>query len=499
MSTENNSESEPSDRARLADRIEALEAIVDAQQETIEALEAETDCNREETETGESLSSTSTERDGPAGPSPLGRRSVLAGLGLAGVAGLGATTGAGHDERNVSGRIGTSERPLETLVTSSIDGVPTSNAFELTVEDGEEAGNIVAGHSENGVDEDAVGATITGGGSEGSPNAASGSYATVGGGADNEVTGDDSTVSGGTSNAATEQRSTVGGGYYNQADGVRSTIAGGSQNYASNNDATIAGGNNNDATGGQATVGGGFYNEATATYSTAGGGRYNEASGANSTVGGGQGNEASGNNSTVCGGSGNVSSGLDSTVSGGTNNEAGGRYAAIPGGGANVATGSFSFAAGRQAMATHDGAFVFADSSIDPVHSGGEDEARFQMEVYAPSFLNSSARETKTAIEPVDPGAVLKDLTSLEVSAWEFVEHDSGRHMGPMAEDFAETFELGTDDGSISSIDSYGVAFAAIQGLAQKLDAAKQCIDELDSRLEQLEDDSPTSMEVTDD
>ncbi|WP_254863871.1 tail fiber domain-containing protein [Halovivax gelatinilyticus] len=475
---------DPDSESQVFERIEALETIVRDQQETIETLESQNEVLQ--TTVDEFEATDAGNDDGGAPSAVLSRRSALAGLGVAGLVGLGATS-VGANGGSASGQVGTSERPLERLVTTSIDGVPTSDAFELTVEDGDEAGNIVTGHSENGVAEDAVGATIGGGGSETNPNVAEDEYATVGGGEGNEATGNFSTVGGGGSNAATQQRSTVGGGLNNEADGIRSTIAGGVNNYASDNDATIAGGNNNDATGGQSTVGGGFYNEATATNSTIGGGRYNEAGGENSTVGGGEDNKAVGENSTV---------------GGGEDNEAGGENSTVAGGQANEASGDYSFAAGRGAWATHDGSFVFGDSSIAAVSSDGEDEARFQMEVYAPEFNETSARETKTAIEPVDPAAVLEDLTSLEVSTWEFVDRDSGRHMGPMAEDFAEIFGLGVDDGSISSTDRHGVAFAAIQGLAEKLDELVDRVESLDEQIDAVEErhgaESTTAVETDD-
>ena len=47
--------------------------------------------------------------------------------------------------------------------------------------------------------------------------------------------------------------------------------------------------------------------------------------------------------------------------------------------------------------------------------------------------------------------------------------HETIRHMGPMAQDFYAAFGLGTDDKHIATIDADGVALAAIQGLNQKL------------------------------
>ena len=43
--------------------------------------------------------------------------------------------------------------------------------------------------------------------------------------------------------------------------------------------------------------------------------------------------------------------------------------------------------------------------------------------------------------------------------------------MGPVAQDFHAAFGLGTDDTHIMTVDSEGVALAAIQGLHQELKA----------------------------
>jgi chromosome segregation ATPase len=65
--------------------------------------------------------------------------------------------------------------------------------------------------------------------------------------------------------------------------------------------------------------------------------------------------------------------------------------------------------------------------------------------------------------------------------------------MGPMAEDFAETFGLGDDDESIATIDADGVALAAIQGLAiehdEMLAEYQERIDELERENDRLRDE----------
>ena len=82
-------------------------------------------------------------------------------------------------------------------------------------------------------------------------------------------------------------------------------------------------------------------------YAFIGGGSSNTAMGYASFVGGGQLNGAVLDNTVVGGGFGNV---------------AYGSFSSVPGGYENTALGKYSFAAGSNAVANHDGAFVWADS-----------------------------------------------------------------------------------------------------------------------------------------
>ncbi|MGD0813888.1 MAG: type VI secretion system tip protein TssI/VgrG [Verrucomicrobiota bacterium] len=72
--------------------------------------------------------------------------------------------------------------------------------------------------------------------------------------------------------------------------------------------------------------------------------------------------QASSNYSTVNGGQSNMVTSDWATVGGGLANQATNAYATVPGGASNVASGSYSFAAGLNAHATNQGAFVWADS-----------------------------------------------------------------------------------------------------------------------------------------
>ncbi len=82
----------------------------------------------------------------------------------------------------------------------------------------------------------------------------------------------------------------------------------------------------------------------------------------NATIGGGKNNTASNNDTVIGGGANNIASGPAATVGGGNTNTASGAFATVPGGQNNTADGFHSFAAGQQAKAIHDGAFVWADS-----------------------------------------------------------------------------------------------------------------------------------------
>jgi len=134
-----------------------------------------------------------------------------------------------------------------------------------------------------------------------------------------------------------------GGGTSNELNSVTDnygSIGGGGSNQAGNADPDLT--NAIDA-----TVAGGHGNKASYMGSFVGGGLFNLAGGFVSSISGGEENEASGVYSYIGGGGYNTASGYGST---------------IPGGYANTASGMYSFAAGKQANATNNGSFVWADS-----------------------------------------------------------------------------------------------------------------------------------------
>jgi hypothetical protein len=306
------------------------------------------------------------------------------------------------------------------------------------------------------------------------------------------------------------------------------TVSGGEQNVAGGYGATVAGGKNNVASGYAASVGGGSYNTA---------------SGSSAVVSGGNFNTASGDNSIVCGGNNNLATNSNATVGGG-------EYC--------VASANNTYAAGFQAFAVHQGAFVWADSQSQ-LGSYASDRANqfkvragggVQFDVSGSSGLNPAAvtinstsgngigllvnenssdtaalfanggtgdiikgfsgngntvlevkndgtvvskgvtltsdRNAKQNFTALDNKDVLAKVVSLPVTKWNYKDDAADqKHIGPMAQDFHAAFALnGSDDRHISVIDEGGVAFAAIQGLNQKLEADSQ---NAQARIEKLE------------
>lgn len=166
----------------------------------------------------------------------------------------------------------------------------------------------------------------------------------------------------------------IAGGWQNKIrQGFASVVGGGQDNTIQGAGyGTISGGIGNrihrDDAGGidiqDASIGGGRGNRAANGWATVAGGYSNSASGSHSVIAGGSTNIASGHQSVVSGGIVNTAGpGNGSVVGGGESNIASGNWSTIPGGYGNDATGAKSFAAGNEAQAVLDGAFVWADAS----------------------------------------------------------------------------------------------------------------------------------------
>lgn len=295
------------------------------------------------------------------------------------------------------------------------------------------------------------------------------------------------------SNLAAGSKSVVGGGMRNKATGSSATITGGTLNLASGIASWIGGGSGNSSSSEGSCVSGGYSNSAVGTYAIICGGLENETSASLAFVGGGRGNTASAAGAVVVGGGGdlqfnrsNEASGVCSFVGSGVYNSASGDYSMVIGGENNDAAGVRSFAAGRLAKADHQGAFVWSDNVNAEFHSSSDNQfnirAKGGTRIFSDSALTAgvvlspgasawasvSDVKAKRNLRQIDGKSILRKLVELPIYQWSYRSQDpSIEHIGPTAQDFKSTFQLGENELTISTIDPPGVALAAVQGLYQ--------------------------------
>jgi hypothetical protein len=76
----------------------------------------------------------------------------------------------------------------------------------------------------------------------------------------------------------------------------------------------------------------------------------------------------------------------------------------------------------------------------------------------------------------------------LPISEWSYNHEPEARHIGPMAQDFHQAFPTGDSDRCIPTVDSNGVALAAIQALYHR-------IERLDHETQELRDENASLRE----
>jgi hypothetical protein len=257
-----------------------------------------------------------------------------------------------------------------------------------------------------------------------------------------------------------------------------------------------------------AFLGGGEGNSigASSVYAAIDGGQNNiiEANAGWSVIAGGEGNTTYSGWSVISGGNGNwIGSGTSgSTIGGGWFNTNTANYATVPGGYENAASGAYSFAAGDQAQAVNQGAFVWADAQGGGFASTANNQVSFrcgggvrftsgsagtdQTVSWAPgggAWTFSSDRNLKDRLENVDPESVLEKVSQLPILEWSYKGYPQ-RHIGAMAQDFHDLFPLNDNDKALNDLDLHGVTLAAIQGLNRKVEEKEARIQEQNSRIQ---------------
>jgi hypothetical protein len=101
-------------------------------------------------------------------------------------------------------------------------------------------------------------------------------------------------------------------------------------------------------------------------------------------------------------------------------------------------------------------------------------------------LVQNSNVHAKHQITELSPTQVLEKLNAMPIHQWQYKAME-GNHIGPMAQDFHSTFQLGQDESKIATLDVAGVALVAIQGLSQELTKRNDQINSLEQKITQLE------------
>jgi hypothetical protein len=381
--------------------------------------------------------------------------------------------------------------------------LPGMYTFYRNDGNGDKSYNVVGGGTNNIVGSNVAGATIGGGGgfedSDSEPNRVLANFTTVSGGYNNEASSKLATVSGGNGNTASGYGSAIGGGGSNTASGSRAAIGGGSGNIAGGRHATIPGGSSNRAMKGFTLAAG---HKAQANHS----GSFVWADSASQF---GEIFASSGVNQFLIRAAGGVVIGANSprgmlTLRGPDERIMGPTLVFLGNAGNQVEAGRIRFMDGVSAT-NHRGAYIHYDGLGNRLHIGvhdgtdvveandidiitieratgdvgiKRDNPSYSLQVGTTTsdgngahvtdggaWVSGSSRTFKENLRPVSSSRVLQEVLDLPVYRWRYKGSDEGEHMGPVAEDFFQAFELGDDERYISALDGDGVALAAIQGL----------------------------------
>ena len=409
----------------------------------------------------------------------------------------GAWTLQGNAGNPIGSYLGTADtQPL----TFDVDGSPVG---QITVSGNgsfPDAANVEFGAAGNSVGAGNSGATIGGGGTAGYTtcgadglqpcfNAATASFATVGGGVGNTATGAFSTVAGGNYNSASGQQATVAGGYLHTASGVNAAVpggfhdaAGGDLSFAAGTHAAIRNpvqaGNSGTCTSGVNCGDYGTFIWADAStfsdFTSTGPNQFLIQANGGMAI---NGTPVSHNDELTIYGNGNGGNNVDVDLfpHGAT---LGFELLVVGGSGTDPTfrieeTDGVSIFLSRVAIASPSG-FVGLNGggTANPLTVGTSTSDGNGAHLTAGgTWTNVSSRSFKEDFAAIDVSAVLAKVIAMPVQTWFYrSDHQEGRHMGPVAEDFAQAFGLGDNEKYIATLDESGVAFAAIQGLNQKVE-----------------------------
>lgn len=176
------------------------------------------------------------------------------------------------------------------------------------------------------------------------------------------------------------------------------------------------------------------------------------------------------------------------------------------------AHGENSVALGYHAHALHDGTFVYSDQSDGIGNTLSTAANQFMVKAAGGSIFYTnvglttgvrllpgagawsilSDRNQKENIVQLNGADYLSRLKTIDVYSWSYKSQDSTiTHIGPMAQDFFTTFELGTDSTTINSGDFDGVNLLLLKALDEKmtlLEQEQQRVVDLEKQLIELQE-----------
>ncbi len=106
----------------------------------------------------------------------------------------------------------------------------------------------------------------------------------------------------------------------------------------------------------------------------------------------------------------------------------------------------------------------------------------------AGTLSQGSSRTHKENIEAINHKAILDKVANLPIREWNYI-HDADhiKHIGPMAEDVHALFEVGQGPKSLSTLDTSGIALAAIQALSHELKQTQQDMDKKNQQVQAIQ------------
>jgi hypothetical protein len=99
-------------------------------------------------------------------------------------------------------------------------------------------------------------------------------------------------------------------------------------------------------------------------------------------------------------------------------------------------------------------------------------------------FNNVSDRALKENFVDLNPQDILAEIDQLPTLEWNYIaQGPSIKHIGPIAQDFAQIFALGGDNTTITTVDPAGIALVGIRALSDDLNTQQAKITSLSANL----------------